>query len=47
MKVNRIVFTAPDEVATDTVELWIRCTDVTTSNATLRDVNLSLHYLGP
>lgn len=32
--------------ANDTIELWIRCTDVTTANATLRDVNLNVLQVG-
>ncbi len=32
--------------ATDTVELWIRCTDVTTADATIRDANLNLVQVG-
>ena len=32
--------------AGDTVELWIRCTDVTTANAVVRDVNLTVQKIG-
>lgn len=32
--------------ANDTIELWIRCTDVTTANATIRDANLNLFQVG-
>lgn len=32
--------------ANDTIELWIRCTDVATANATIRDANLNVLQVG-